>query len=261
VYVFVQLVEAPGVSDVTGHVIEPTFASVTPTEVSVTLPEFVTTNVYRIVEPAVVPDGVPACLSNVIAGDRVIGVVTVLVPVTAVPVGGVPDAVAVLFTVPASTSACVSVYDFAHVVDAPGASVVAGQDTAPTFGSETPTLVSVTLPVFATTKVYRIVDPAVMPLGVPAVLATEIAGERVIGAFAVLVPVTADPVGGVPVAVAVLFTTPASTSACVSAYDFVHVVDAPGASVVAGQVTEPIFGSETPTLVSVTLPVFVTTNV
>ena len=70
--------------------------------------------------------------------------------VTAAPVGGVPDAVAVLFTVPASTSACVSVYVFVQVVVAAGASVETGQETVPTFGSLTPTLVNVTLPVFFT---------------------------------------------------------------------------------------------------------------
>jgi hypothetical protein len=92
-------------------------------------------------------------LSTAIAGADEIGVVTESVPVTGEPVGGVPDAVAVFTTCPASTSAWVSVYVFVHVVDAPGASVVVGQDTVPTFGSLTPTEVSVTLPVFVTTNV------------------------------------------------------------------------------------------------------------
>ncbi|MEU8385219.1 hypothetical protein, partial [Streptosporangium sp. NPDC048865] len=46
--------------------------------------------------------------------------------VTAGPVGGVPDAVAVFMIVPASTSACVVTYVLVHVVEAPGASVVTG---------------------------------------------------------------------------------------------------------------------------------------
>ena len=41
------------------------------------------------VDPAVAPVGVPACLSNEIAGEVVTGVWTVLVPVTGSPVGGV----------------------------------------------------------------------------------------------------------------------------------------------------------------------------
>ena len=39
-----------------------------------------------------------------------------------------------------------------HVVDAPGASVVTGQDTVPTVGSSTLHRVRVTLPVLVTTK-------------------------------------------------------------------------------------------------------------
>ena len=55
------------------------------------------------------PEGVPACLSTVIDGAAGTGVVIESVAVTAAPVGGVPVAVAVLATEPASTSACVSV--------------------------------------------------------------------------------------------------------------------------------------------------------
>ncbi len=40
-----QVVDAPGASDVTGQVTGPTFASSTPTDVRVTLPVFFTTNV------------------------------------------------------------------------------------------------------------------------------------------------------------------------------------------------------------------------
>ncbi len=99
------------------------------------------------------PDGVPACLSRVISGVAVIGAVTESVAVTADPVGGVPEAVAVLTTWPASTSACFSVYVAVHVVEAPGARVVTGQVTVPTFASVTFTACRVTLPVFVTRKV------------------------------------------------------------------------------------------------------------
>ena len=76
------------------------------------------------------------------------------VAVTGGPAGGVPDAVAMLATDPASMSACVTVYDAAQVVEAFGASVPTGQVTAdrPGSGSDTPTEVRVTLPVFLTTN-------------------------------------------------------------------------------------------------------------
>ena len=44
------------------------------------------------------PDGVPACLSNAIAGALVNVVSVESVAVTGAPVGGVPDAVALLAT-------------------------------------------------------------------------------------------------------------------------------------------------------------------
>src|SRR5262249_36331011 len=74
--------------------------------------------------------------------------------------------------------------------------------------------------------------------------------------------VTELPPGTVPVAGAVLDTEPASKSAWVNTWRLsaVHVVDAPGASVVAGQLIEPARGSCTATR-SVRCPVFVTRNV
>jgi hypothetical protein len=53
-------------------------------------------------------------------------------------------------------SANVTVYDAVQVVDAAGANVDTGHDTAdkPGNGSETPTAVKVTLPVFVTTNEY-----------------------------------------------------------------------------------------------------------
>ena len=63
----------------------------------------------EIMVTAPLPDGVPACLSSAMVLVCVIGVLVESVEVTAAPVGGVPDAVAVLLTTPASTSAWVSV--------------------------------------------------------------------------------------------------------------------------------------------------------
>ena len=62
-----------------------------------------------IVEPGLAPVGVPACLSRVMVDVRVMARVAELVADTVTLVGDVPDAVAVLLTEPASTSACVSV--------------------------------------------------------------------------------------------------------------------------------------------------------
>ncbi|MBW8367752.1 MAG: hypothetical protein K0M70_07840, partial [Arenimonas sp.] len=81
--------------------------------------------------PAVAPLGVPAVLSIVSEGAAAIGVLVVsggdiVVP----PPGGVPLAVALLFTVPALTSAWVIVCVPVQVVLAPGASVVTGHTAA-----------------------------------------------------------------------------------------------------------------------------------
>lgn len=74
--------------------------------------------------------------------------------------------------------------------------------------------------------------------------------------------VTAGPDGGVPLAVAVLVMTPAFTSAWVMVRVAVHVVAAPGANVVVGQLMaeRPVSGSVTEIVVNVTLPVLVTRN-
>ena len=74
--------------------------------------------------------------------------------------------------------------------------------------------------------------------------------------------VTTGPVGGEPVAVALLFTSPASTSACVIVCVPVQVVSWPGASVVTGHTAAvSSWASFTTRPVIVTLPVFVTRNV
>ena len=74
------------------------------------------------------------------------------------------------------------------------------------------------------------------------------------------------PSGSMPVAVAVLDTEPASTSACVSVYVAVPVTVSPGASVpsASGQpvrvTTPPTFGSFRTTSWRVLLPLLVTLN-
>ena len=95
-----------------------------------------------------------AVLSAVIAGLRAIGVAVLSGGDTVVPPpGSVPVAVAVLFTVPASTSAWVMVCEPVHVVDAPGASVVTGQTAAAlSCTSLIVRPVTVTLPLLVTTK-------------------------------------------------------------------------------------------------------------
>src|SRR5258705_313391 len=102
-------------------------------------------------------------LTRVSAGAGGIGKTTVDGgEATAGPEGGVPDAVAVSVTEPASTSAGVPVCVAVHVVGAPGTSVVPGHDRGPPLGSVTATVDSVTP--FATglviRNVYEIVSPA-----------------------------------------------------------------------------------------------------
>src|ERR1035437_2704218 len=72
--------------------------------------------------------------------------------------------------------------------------------------------------------------------------------------------VVTGPLGGSPLAVAVLLTTPASTSAWVMVYGVVAVQVSltPGASEELGQVTAPAVGSLTPAAGGVTVPVLVT---
>ena len=87
-----------------------------------------------------------------IDGDCVAVTVSESLAVTSGPLGGVPDAVAVLRIEPASMSATVTVYDAVHVVDTDGANVDTGHEIAdkPGNGSVTAIAVSVTLPMFET---------------------------------------------------------------------------------------------------------------
>ena len=192
----VQVVVAPGASVVTGQLTAPALGSATVTEVRVTLPVFVTTKLYRIVEPAIVPVAAPACLSRLRLGVAGMGVSVASEPETGSPTGGVPSAVAELTTCPASTSDWRSVYEAVHVVCSPGASVETGQETVPSSGSLTPTEVSVTLPVFVTTNEYGRVEPTTRPVGAAACLSSERLGRAAIVVSVVSVALTASPDGG-----------------------------------------------------------------
>ena len=88
--------------------------------------------------------GVPACLSSVRVATVLVGVLVVsVVGGTEVPSGPVAVAVAVLSTVPASTSAWVITYSAVQVVEDPGTRVAVGQATGPALGSSTMTSVRV----------------------------------------------------------------------------------------------------------------------
>jgi hypothetical protein len=169
----VHVVVPPGANVVTGQLMVGTVSpvdgdvnvSATVIPLTVTLPEFVTANEYVTFAPAAVTVVGLADLTSVRAGPDV--ALTVAVDggedVTAGPVGGVPDAVAELDTDPLSISACVVVYEPVHVVDAPGARVVVGQEMLVSCGpaglasvSLMPTPVKVTLPVLVTTNEYEI---------------------------------------------------------------------------------------------------------
>ena len=195
--------------------------------------------------------------------------------VTGMPEGGVPVAVAVLSMEPASTSACCTTYVAVQTSCAPGARVrSAGQLTADIVPapvkavSLTPTLFSVTFPVFVTTKLNFTVSPTtstavsedfliVMP-GVCVAVRRTLEGAEV----------TAMSSGETARAVAVLSTAPALTSAWRTTYDAVQVVEAPVASgwgsagqLIADTAPAPVNAvSDTEMSCSGTLPSLVTLN-
>jgi hypothetical protein len=134
--------------------------------------------------------------------------------------GSSPVTVAELKTDPASTSACVVTYVAVHVVDAPGASVVTGQTGWDTPGrvSLTTMLCNVTSPVLATRKLYEIVcPPPVKDVGNADFTIARSADGPVVMVADDGGLVSGGPDGGVPVAVAVLVSCPALTSAWVAA--------------------------------------------
>ena len=124
--------------------------------------------------------------------------------------------------------------------------------------------VTVTLPVFFTTKEYETVSPALDTVVGDADFDTVRAGAAVAVTVAdEAAEVTWAPPGVVPEAVAESAIDPLSISAWVAVYDAVHVVEAPGARVVTGQVTVTavagaVAESVTEIADTVTLPVFVT---
>jgi hypothetical protein len=154
-----------------------------------------------------------------------------------------------------------------HVVLAPGANDVTGHDTTPAEGSATTTEDTVTVPVFLTTNDHATVSPrSVAPFALTSVTTADFTNDSP-GDWDTGVSVedggevTAPPPGVLPPAVAVLETTPASTSAWViTCGPAVHVVLAPGANDVTGHDTTPAEGSATATEDTVTVPVFVTLN-
>jgi hypothetical protein len=224
----VHVVLAPGANDVTGHDTTPAEGSATTTEVTVTVPVFLTLNDQAMVSPRSVA---PFALTSVTTADFtndspgvwVTGVSVLLGgEVTAPPDGDLPPAVAVLETTPASTSAWVITCGPAvHVVLAPGANDVTGHDTTPAEGSATTTEVTVTVPVFVTLNDQAMVSPrSVAPFALTSVTTADLVspspGVWDTGVSVLLGgEVTAPPDGDLPPAVAVLETTPASTSAWV----------------------------------------------
>lgn len=193
-----------------------------------------------------------------------------LFDVTGEPDGGVPLAFAVLLTDPAFTSAWLMIRVAVHVVDAPGVRIVSEQliDDRPGNGSTMAIAVSITLPVLVTKNEKVCVSPSDGPVGVVSVVSvTDLDSESVlIWLIGVAVDdgfdVVANPFGGLALAVAVLSTDPALTSAWVIVRVAEHVVERPGARMVSGQLIDdmPVNGSVTATALTVTLPVLVTKN-
>ena len=95
-----------------------------------------------------------------------------LFEVTAGPVGGLPEAMAVFATTPAFTSDCVIVLVAVHVVENPGSKIVAPQLIVdrPGSGSVMATEVRVTLPVLPTAKVNVWISPTDGPVGAVSVV-------------------------------------------------------------------------------------------
>ena len=154
-------VAASGARVVAAQVTAPAFGSATATPRRSRPPVFVTMKVYAMVSPTpMVPlpstsTGVPARFTRASATGVPTGVSTVSDgEVTDVPVGELPVARAVFVTLPASSSAAVTVYDAVQVVLAPGSSVVTGQATEPVILlSATATAVIVVVPVLVTRNV------------------------------------------------------------------------------------------------------------
>ena len=203
---------------------------------SVTFPVFVTRNEYATASPAAATVVGDADFTTEIDGDCVTVTNAESLSVTAAPTGGVPDAVAVFATEPASTSACVTRYEAVHVVDAPGANdgdrARHRRQTRQRIG-DTDRGERHVARVRHHERIRHRITRSRTVVGA-ADFTTEIDGDCVTVTNAESLSVTAAPTGGVPDAVAVFATEPASTSACDTRYEAVHVVDAPGANDATG---------------------------
>ena len=202
---------APGTRVVAGQLTDASIGSLTASDLSVTLPVFVTRNVNVTWSPAETGSVASAFLVNVRSGFWTSRVLTVPSAETVASNGPAPVTVAVLISVPASRSACVSPYTPVHVIAPSGASVVVGQETSPMRGSATTSPVRVTLPVFVTRNVYGTSPPVSIVVGLPAVLtiATDGFWTSVVSSVSVAVassPRSAgSPDGGLPYAAAVFW--------------------------------------------------------
>jgi len=204
--------------------------SATSTPLNDTFPSFVIRSEYVTDAPAPDTSSGDTDFVNAICGADAIVTVASSVADTADPVGGVPDAVAVLSTNPWSTSACVTVYVAVHVTDSPGANANASCAPVPLFTvlpdayvhdthvksvpvpvnvvSATSTPLNDTFPSLVTRKEYVTTASGCDTDVGDTDLVNAICGADLIVTSAVSVSDTADPVGGVPDAVAVLSTTP-----------------------------------------------------
>ncbi len=160
-----------------------------------------------------------------------------------------------------------------HVVDAPGASVAASQAGAGAGPepekAETAAVVAVrvTLPRLVTMKVYATWSPTSAITVRSAWARSVTAGAASIGTSTGAGGAATWPPGAAAVAVTVLRTEPASTSACVRTYAVVQVTVAPGATWSEGQTTASpgpagaVKALATASPDSVWLPVLVTSTV
>ena len=138
----------------------------------------------------------------------------------------------------------------------PGArSNAAGALPAGSLASSSVMPFTVTFPVFLTVTVYVISSSTAAPVVFDAVFVTVSTGApSSVVTFADAVPITSAPLGFLPVTVAVLLISPASTSPCVTTYVAVAVAVSPGAMLVTSSV--PI---STPSSASATVRPFIVT--
>ena len=187
------------------------------------MPSLVATKLYVRVSPSVtVPEPSSSAFDDklftrAIDGSCSTGTVSDHQIVTGGPVGGVPDAVAVLSTWPLSTSACVTDVVAEQVIVSVGAKLEPATGThvnadKPGNGSVTDTFARVTVPSLVATKPYVRVSPRVTSPEPSSsafddkLFTNAIDGSCSTGTVSGSSIVTGGPVGGVPDAVAVLST-------------------------------------------------------